>query len=157
MYGQRNHDFLRPCVTLKAQVRHLHEVNKGIPVGYDRSWTAPEDLLVATLAIGFADGFERELSNAKTYGQHGKVYIAGKECPIAGKVCMDMMMVSCGPTGSAINVQPGDYAVCYGKEGPTLKEVAGLLGTAQSDVTCKIDRRVLRKYINLPELGKPVL
>merc|ERR1719191_1500129 len=64
MYGQRNFDFLKPCITLKAQVRHVHTAPKGAPVGYDRSWVAPEDVVIATLGIGFADGYMRENSNA---------------------------------------------------------------------------------------------
>ena len=83
IYGQRNHAFLKPCSTLKAQVRHVHEVKAGVPVGYDRSWSAPEDTLVATLAIGFADGFERELSNTDgAYGVGGYVYLNGMECKV---------------------------------------------------------------------------
>jgi len=64
---------------------------------------------------------------------------------------MDMLMVACGPpTSAASKVKPGDYAVCYGEAGPPLKEIAGLLKTAQSDITCKIARRVRRLYTNIP-------
>merc|ERR1719271_2119033 len=81
MYGQRNHSFLKPCVTLKAQVRHTHVAEKGVPVGYDRSWCAPEDVVIATIALGFADGYSRENSNAGAYGVGGTVGVNGVICP----------------------------------------------------------------------------
>lgn len=68
---------------------------------------------------------------------------------------MDMLMVACGPPTDAnkAEIVPGDYAVCYGEGGPSLKDMAGLLKTAQSDVTCKIARRVRRLYTNAPPPG----
>jgi len=142
IYGQRDHQFLKPCITLKAQVRHLHIAQKGTPVGYDRSWCAKEDCRIATLAVGFADGYSRYNSNQGSVSLHGERY------EIAGKVCMDMMMVNLGdPDGRAKDVKVGDYAVLYGDNGPPLKEVAALLDTAQSDITCVLGRRVLRKYV----------
>ena len=66
---------------------------------------------------------------------------------------MDMLMVACGPPTDdtkAKKVTPGDYAVCYGEGGPLLKDIASLLRTAQSDITCKIARRVRRLYKNMP-------
>ena len=154
MYGQRNHGFLRPAITLKAQVRHVHIGEAGVPVGYDRSWTAPEDSVIATVAIGFADGYMRENSNALNcrYGKGGSVYINGQQCTIAGKVCMDMIMVNCGP-GSSVEgcgIQVGDYAVMYGEGGCPLAEHATNLDTAQSDVTCSLTRRVCKKYVYAP-------
>ena len=132
-------------------MRHTHIAPKGAPVGYDRSWVAPEDVVIATLGIGFADGYMRENSNAGTYGKGGKIGVNGQICDIAGKVCMDMMMVNCGPEGTpAAQVKPGDFVVCFGAGGHPLKEAAGLLGTAQSDLTCDLTRRVERYYINPP-------
>ena len=190
MYGQRDHAFLQPVISLQAQIRHLHVAEQGAPVGYDRSWLAPEDVTIATLALGFADGYSRENSNTDAevgYGKAGKVGINGRICDIAGKVCMDMMMVNCGAgTPEELGLRVGDYAVLCtprwgscnpraphrplprpaashalqphtpcgatdGAGGPSLKEHAANLGTAQSDVTCDLTRRVRRSYINLPE------
>jgi len=143
IYGQRNHDYLLPCITLTAQVRHVHIAKKGSPVGYDRTWIAKRDSLIATIAIGFADGYSRYNSNKGSVGIRGKIY------NIAGKVCMDMMMVDLGPPdGDGQEVTVGDYAVMYGEGGPSLKDVAELLDTAQSDLTCVLGRRVLRKYVD---------
>ena len=124
----------------------------GVPVGYDRAWSAPQDSVIATLAVGFADGYSRENSNAGTYGKAAKVGIRGKLCDIAGKVCMDMLMVVCC-SSSTLNdspIQTGDYAILYGTGGPSLSEHAANLGTALSDVTCDLSRRVRRSYVNVP-------
>ena len=152
IYGQRTFDYLKPAITLKAQVRHVHVAKKNVPVGYDRAWSAPEDSIIATLAVGFADGYSRENSNAGSYGKAAKVGVRGQLCDIAGKVCMDMLMVVCcpGSTMDASPIQTGDYAVLYGAGGPSLAEHAANLGTALSDVTCDLSQRVRRSYVNVP-------
>ena len=145
LYGQRHHGVLRPVSTLKAQVRHVHALERGMTVGYDRSWIAPADCLIATVAVGFADGYNRQLSN------RGVVTIRGAPFVVAGKVCMDMLMVCLGaPDGPGAAVAPGDYAVLWGDGGASLAETADALGTAQSDLTCDLSRRVSRRYVNLP-------
>jgi alanine racemase len=91
MYGQRNHSFLKPAITVRAQIRHVHVADKGVPVGYDRSWVAPDDVVIATLALGFADGYSRSNSNTVVgYGKGATVVIGGTKCVVAGKVCMDL-------------------------------------------------------------------
>jgi hypothetical protein len=109
-------------------------------------------VVIATLALGFADGYSRNNSNTVVgYGKGATVVIGGRKCVVAGKVCMDMMMVNCGPgTPESLGVRVGDYAILYGTGGTTLKEHADNLGTAQSDVTCDLGRRVRREYINAP-------
>ena len=145
LYGQRHHDVLKPVLSLKAQVRHVHRLEAGMTVGYDRSWIAPRDSVVATLSIGFADGYPRSLSN------QGVVYIRGNKFVVAGKVCMDMVMVDLGAKGGpGESVRVGDYATLWGDGGNTLSETADGLGTAQSDLTCDLSRRVARRYVNLP-------
>lgn len=148
IYGMR--DGMIPCMTLRAQVRHVHVAQKGVPVGYDRSWVAPDDVVIATLGIGFADGYSRQNSNTNGYGKAGEVAINGHCFEVAGKVCMDMTMVNCGPMHDGPVVKPGDYAVCFGHGGPSLAEVAARLGTAQSDITCDLTRRIPRLYVNAP-------
>mmetsp|Transcript_3731 Transcript_3731/g.11023 ORF Transcript_3731/g.11023 Transcript_3731/m.11023 type:complete len:509 (-) Transcript_3731:29-1555(-) len=147
LYGQRGHDVLRPVLSLKAQVRHVHALEAGMTVGYDRSWIAPEDCLIATLAIGFADGYPRSLSN------RGVVAVRGHRFRVAGKVCMDMCMVYLGPVGGpGACVEVGDYATLWGDApgAASLAETAEMVGTAQSDLTCDLSRRVARRYVNLP-------
>ena len=146
LYGQRHHDVLKPVLSLKAQVRHVHKLEKGMTVGYDRSWIAPEDCLIATLSCGFADGYPRSLSN------RGVVSIRGHDYTIAGKVCMDMLMVCLGdPAGPGNLVTVGEYATLWGDGGRALAATADDLQTAQSDLTCDLSRRVSRRYVKLPD------
>lgn len=158
MYGQRNHADLKPVCTLKAQVRHVHIIEKDTPVGYDRSWVANEECVIATVGIGFADGFPRGSALAADddrevgiVSKDGTAIVGKVPFTIAGKVCMDMIMVNCGPPeGEGGEIEPGDWCILYGKDGPSLKSVAEQLGTAQSDVTCGLGRRIPRNYVNLP-------
>ena len=120
------------------------------PVGYDRSWTAPNDSYIATLAIGYADGLSRSLSHAPNaaYGKGGSVEINGSSCKIAGKVCMDTTMVNMGSTSSDPIAKEGDHAILFGRGGPSLRDVSALLGAAQHDLTCGLSRRVDLRYTN---------
>ena len=72
-------------------------ITAGTPVGYDRSFVATEDTVIATVGIGFADGYPRHLSNLTPPTPIG---VNGHMCHLAGKVCMDMLMVACGPPDS---------------------------------------------------------
>jgi len=155
IYGQRpTFPRLRAISTLTASVRHVSVIKAGDSVGYDRAYTAPMDVRVATLTIGFADGYPRELGNGV-----GRVSIRGSAFPVAGNVCMDMMMVQLGPAGTAgpgALVAVGDVATLWGPEGPDddtdglvrLQDIAKSLKTTQSALTCGLDMvRVERKYI----------
>ena len=102
------------------------------------------------MAVGFADGYSRSLSN------RGKVGIRGHEFAIAGKVCMDMSMVNLGPPdGPGAAVRVGDFATLWGLGGQSLADTADDLATAQSDLTCDLSRRVTRRYVNLPDGFEP--
>ena len=92
VYGQRSaFPQLRAVSSLTTLVRHVANLKKGESVGYDRAYKAKRNVRIATLSIGFADGYPRELGNGK-----GKVCIRGQIFPIAGNVCMDMLMVDLG-------------------------------------------------------------
>ena len=93
IYGQRPaFKQLRAVSTLCATVKHVAIIKQGQSVGYDRAYVAPLDVRIATLTVGFADGYPRELGNGV-----GKVSIRGSIFPVAGNVCMDMLMVDLGP------------------------------------------------------------
>lgn len=95
IYGQRPaFKQLRAVSTLLASVRHVAVLKEGESVGYDRAYIAPMNVRIATLTIGFADGYPRDLGNGV-----GKVAIRGHLFPVAGNVCMDMLMVELGPAG----------------------------------------------------------
>jgi alanine racemase len=154
IYGQRpSFSQLRAVSTLMASVRHVATLKEGESVGYDRAYVAPMNVRIATLTIGFADGYPRELGNGL-----GRVSIRGHLFPVAGNVCMDMLMVELGPAGDkhgiGAQVVVGDTAVLWGpddgEEGEghvRLQDVAATLKTTQSALTCGLNKeRVLRQY-----------
>ncbi|VEU35805.1 unnamed protein product [Pseudo-nitzschia multistriata] len=154
IYGQRpSFEQLKAVSTLVASVRHVATLRAGESVGYDRAYVAPTSVRIATLTIGFADGYPRELGNGV-----GSVSIRGHLFSVAGNVCMDMLMVELGPAGETNGpgaaVAVGDVALLWGpdegEEGEghvRLRDVAEALGTTQSALTCGLNKeRVLRKY-----------
>ena len=131
----------KPVMTLQTEVSHVKTVPAGTPVSYNRTWTAPEETRIATLAAGYADGVSRHLSNL------GRVTIHGTQFPIVGSVCMDMFMVNLGPAGgSAPEVRPGDTATLFGKAAISAMEVAALTDTIPYEVVCRVSSRVPRIY-----------
>lgn len=154
IFGQRpTFPQLRAVSTLMASVRHVAIMRKGDSVGYDRAYVAKRNVRIATLTLGFADGYDRALGNG-----NGEVSIRGHLFPVAGNVCMDMLMVELGPAedkhGAGAQVVVGDTAILWGpddgEEGDghmALKDVAGSLTTTQSALTCGLNKeRVLRQY-----------
>ena len=156
IYGQRpSFPQLRAVSTLTASVRHVAIIKEGESVGYDRAYTAPYDVRIATLTIGFADGYPRELGNGV-----GSVSIRRSTFKIAGNVCMDMMMVELGPAedtaGRGSSVAVGDVAILWGPEGHDdqtdglvkLQDIAATLNTTQSALTCGLNKvRVRREFV----------
>ena len=88
---------LSSLVGRAGQSNTAQVITAGTPVGYDRSFVATEDTVIATVGIGFADGYPRHLSNLDPPTPIG---VNGHMCHLAGKVCMDMLMVACGPPDS---------------------------------------------------------
>ncbi len=129
---------LLPALEWRTQVSFVKPVRAGETVGYGRTWTAPADTWIATVPVGYGDGYSRLLSN------RGRMLIAGRSYAIAGRVCMDQTMLDVGPEPT---VAVGDEVVLVGSSGPeeiTTTEVAGLMGTIPYEVTCLINRRVGR-------------
>lgn len=154
IYGQRpSFPQLRAVSTLMASVRHVAILKRGESVGYDRAYVADHNVRIATLTIGFADGYPRELGN-----KNGQVTIRGHVFPVVGNICMDMMMVELGDAGDKTSpgaqVVVGDTAILWGpgddEDGDgmvSLKDIATRLKTTQSALTCGLDKeRVLRQY-----------
>ena len=86
--GPHDRQLVKPVVRLLAQVRHVQFTSKGTSISFDLTYSAPADCIIATLGIGFADGYPKNGSNGRELG--GRLY------PIAGKICMDMIMVDLG-------------------------------------------------------------
>lgn len=132
---------LLPALEWRTRVMFTKRVRAGETVGYGRTWTAPADTWIATVPVGYGDGYSRQLSN------RGRMLIGGRSYPIAGRVCMDQTMLDLGPeTGVAV----GDEVVLVGRSGEaeiTTGELAALMGTIPYEVTCLITRRVAREAV----------
>lgn len=129
---------LLPGMTWTTAVSFVKRVAEGETVSYGRTWTAPADTWIATIPVGYADGYSRLLSN------RGRLLIAGRSYPIAGRICMDQTMIDLGPTTS---VAVGDEVVLMGRSGDaiiTCAELADLMGTITYEVTCLVGARVVR-------------
>jgi len=156
IYGQRSFTQLRAVSSLSARVRHVSIMNPGDTVGYDRAYVAYSRTRIATLSIGFADGYPRDLGN-----NVGRVSIRGMIFPIAGNVCMDMLMVDLGEVEDGNDhyngslVQVGDEAILWGPDESSsnngliqLSDLASTLKTTQSALTCGLNiERVERKLV----------
>jgi len=129
---------LRPGLSFLTRISFLKKVKAGTSIGYGRTWIASEDTWIATIPVGYADGFNRLFSN------RGRVLIQGRSYPIVGRVCMDQSMVNLGP---ATELQVGDEVVLIGRSGDqeiTVDEWAERLGTITYEVTCQINSRAAR-------------
>jgi Alr-MurF fusion protein len=122
--------------TLKTTVSQIRNVPKGESIGYSRKGVAQNDMRIAILPIGYADGFNRRLSNGV-----GKVWVNGKLVPVIGNVCMDMCMVDV----SGIEVSEGDRVIVFGAEYPAT-ELAKLLETIPYEIFTSVSQRVKRVY-----------
>ena len=131
---------LLPGLSFLTRVSFLKKVTAGTRVGYGLTWSAPADTWIATLPVGYADGFNRLFSN------RGRVLVGGRSYPVVGRVCMDQTMIDLGPeTG----VKVGDEVVLIGRSGDqeiTVDEWAKALGTITYEVTCQINGRVERVF-----------
>lgn len=130
-----------PALAFGTTIAQVKKVPKGGTVSYGCTYEAPEDILVATLPVGYADGYNRLLSN------RGNVLVRGQRVPVIGQVCMDMIMVDV--TGVA-GVQEGDEVVLLGRQGDETvfaDEWAARLGTITYEVLCNISKRVPRSYL----------
>lgn len=126
-----------PVAALRARVVATRRVSAGTSIGYDASWTAPNQTTIATVAIGYADGVHRRLSNG------GAVELLGQRVRIVGRVTMDHLMVDVGELPAAI----GDVATLFGGL-VTLEEQAALAGTISYELLTALGPRLPRRYPN---------
>lgn len=132
---------LWPAMTLKTQVVHVKELPEGHYVGYGRKYYTHQKTKIATIPIGYADGYSRRLSNK------GRVLIRGQYAPIVGNICMDQFMVD---VTHIENVSVEDEVVIFGKQGDNnipIEEIAEALETINYEIMCMIGKRVPRVYI----------
>lgn len=134
---------LRPVLSLRSVVSHVKTLLPGATVSYGRKFTAEHEMRVATVPVGYADGYPRAL------GPGGAVVlIRGQRCPVLGRICMDQLMADVsGVEGAAM----GDRVTLIGRDGGeeiTAGEVAGWEGTINYEVVCALSKRVPRVYLN---------
>lgn len=128
---------LRPALTLEAPVIFVKRVAAGTSVSYSGLWHAPRDTTVATLRIGYGDGYPRLLTG------RAEVLLHGERRPVAGRICMDQLMVDAGDLPVAV----GDTATLFGP-GPLDAEVlGGRIGTISYELLTSLAPRVERVYL----------
>jgi alanine racemase len=138
--GFRNLIRLKPIMTLKTRIHFLKSVPSGMRISYGGTFETKRESLIATLPIGYADGYSRHLSN------RGEVLIHGKRAPVVGRVCMDFTMVD---VTELPNVSIGDEVILMGRQGReeiTANEIAEKIHTISYEVLCLIGKRVPRIY-----------
>ena len=124
------------AITFKTVISQIKAIPQGETIGYGRRGIAQKDMKIATIAIGYADGFRRALGNGK-----GKVWINGYLAPVVGNVCMDMTMVDI----THIEASEGDEVVVFGKELP-IDAVAAMINTIPYEMLTNISERVKKVY-----------
>lgn len=131
---------LYPAMTLKSHIVHLKKVSAGETVGYGGTYTLPCEKWIATVGIGYADGYPRALSN------QGRMLVHGQFAPIVGRVCMDQTMID---VSDIADVVVGDEVVLFGKQKENVipvEEIAEMSASFNYEAVCDVNRRVPRIY-----------
>lgn len=132
-----NQSLLSPVASLRSTIAQIKFVKKGESVSYNRRGIVERDSIIATVRIGYADGFSRKLGNAV-----GKIWVKGKLAPVIGVVCMDMTMIDITDISG---VKEGDEVLIFGKELP-IQQLAEWAGTIPYEIMTGISQRVKRVY-----------
>jgi Alr-MurF fusion protein len=127
---------LQPVSTLRTVVSQVRILPAGESIGYGRQGKAKNEMRLATIAIGYGDGFSRAFSNGK-----GEVLIGSYRAPVVGNVCMDMTMVDV----TGLPVQEGDEVIVFGKDLP-IQELANRIGTIPYEILTNVSERVKRVF-----------
>ena len=150
LYGLMPSDFvskdilnLKPAMSLKAQITNIKTVEKGTSVSYGRKFkTKNNETKIATVPIGYADGYSRILSD-KT-----EMIVKGKKCKQVGNICMDQCMIDVTDVN---NINIGDEVILFGKssEGAEIpiEDIASIMGTINYEILCVIGKRIPRVYM----------
>lgn len=131
---------LKPVMSLKSKISYLKELEAGRPVSYGGTYVTEEKQLIATVPVGYGDGYARSLSNK------GYVLIHGKKAPICGRICMDQFMVD---VSDISDVKVGDTVTLLGRDGDeviTMEELGELSNRFNYEFACLITPRVPRIY-----------
>ena len=132
---------LEPVLSLKSRIVYIKTVPKGQEISYGGTFTTIRDTRVATICLGYGDGYPRSLSNI------GHVLVKGQKAPILGRVCMDQFMIDVTDINADICV--GDKVTLIGKSGDemiTMEELGELSGRFNYELACDLGKRVPRIY-----------
>lgn len=134
---------LKPVMSMLSRIVHIKEVPAGTPVNYGCTYHTTQTTWLATLPVGYADGYNRQLSNK------AEVLVGGIRRPVVGRICMDQLVIDLGPR---LDAAIGDEVVLFGRQGRaeiSLTELAGLAGTINYELACGISSRVPRVYVDV--------
>lgn len=132
---------LKPAMTLKAEISNIKEVDKDTGISYGHIYTTSKKTRIATIPIGYGDGYSRMLS------EHAFVSLQDKRLPVLGRICMDQMMIDISDLD---DVNIGDEVVLFGpgkNSFPKVEELALILGTINYEIICMMGRRIPRVYL----------
>ena len=132
---------IKPVMSVKANIVHLKDVPAGFSVGYGRRYISEAPARIATLALGYADGYPRP------YSSKAKVIVNGVVCPIAGNICMDQCMVD---VTNVPDVKVGDEVIIMGSDGKnavTADDIANATGTINYEICCAFGQRLPKVYV----------
>ena len=141
---------IEPALQWKTHISHIKTLPAGREISYGGTYKTTADTVIATVPVGYADGYPRSLSNK------GRVIINGIYAPIVGRICMDQFMVNVTDIPDA---QVGDCVTLVGTDGDaclSMEEVSNLSGSFNYELPCRISRRVPRVYIKNGEEYKTV-
>jgi alanine racemase len=144
----KNNLSVKPALTLKAKIAHVKELHNDMYISYGKTFKTNKKTTVATLPIGYGDGYPRAL------GENAKVIVNGKFAKIIGRICMDQCMID---VTDIENVKTGDEVIILGEEGKlkfNADNMAEALGTINYEILCKIKSRIPRVYIKNKEIIK---
>lgn len=128
---------LVPAMTLKSKITFVKTVEAGRGVSYGKEYITSKVTKIATVPIGYADGYLRKIA------KKGKMIVHGQKVPIIGRICMDQCMID---VSDVHNIERGDEAIIFGREGITIDDLAQWLDTINYEISCVIGKRIPRIY-----------
>ena len=131
---------LKPVMSIKSRVTYVKKVGAGFPVSYGSTYVTDKETEIATIPVGYADGYPRLLSNK------GRVIVNGRYANIIGRVCMDQFMIDV----TGLNVKRGDTVILLGSDGEntvSAEEIGNISGRFNYELICDVNKRVPRVYI----------
>ncbi len=128
---------LKPTMTLKTTISNIKEVDEGIGISYGLTYKTKSKEKIATIPIGYADGYTRMQKNPR-------VCIQGKLFDVVGRICMDQCMIK---IDKDMNIKVGEEVIIFGEECLTIEDLAKDLGTINYEIICMVSRRVERIYM----------